>query len=160
MKRFNSFVSIICIAMVFTFAAAAPVPRVVNICGAGVAEAAVYSLDTVLSLLASIGGAGAVIIIVAATTGYAGCVALVAALALLGGPFGILGGVFATAGISVLIYAIGQYGVDYVMERLVLRWKEQGKSVSEIEDEINNMSSVLVSYDTKAKAIAYVRRYM
>lgn len=153
--------SLICIAAtVFAFAVTLPVPYAGNFCGAGVAEAAAYSLDTVITVLASVGGAGAVIVLVAATTGLAGAVALTSALALLGGPFGMLGGVFATAGLAVLSYAIGQYGVDYIMERLVLRWKAQGKSANEIEDEINDMSSILVSDDTKARAITFVRRYM
>jgi hypothetical protein len=57
------------------------------------------SLDTVASKIAALGVPGLVLVVAMAFTGFAGAAAITAALAMLGGPLGMLGGI-AVLGIS------------------------------------------------------------
>lgn len=123
------------------------------------AEAAIISLESVVALFAGCGGAGLVVFLVASTTGLAGAAALTKALFLMGGPFGLLGGVIATAGLGILLSYTSEYGVDYVVQKFVEKWERDGKSKYEILESIDDMGC-LVSDSTKYSAKAYVKKYM
>lgn len=160
-KIYKAVITYACILIVvFSAVGIVPLPAISDISFVHAAEAAIINLETVITMLAAIGGSGAVVVIVAATTGLTGAAALVTALSLMGGPLGILGGVFATAGVSLLCYSISQYGVGYILERLAQKWKADGKSVAEIEAEIDNISGLVVSDTTKEAAKRAVKRYM
>ncbi len=124
--------------------------------GTSVAQAAIWSLEEMITLLAGLGGAGGVVLLVAATTGLAGGAALVAALAMLGGPFGILGGIFAVAGIAILVKYIADYGFEYMMVRLVAEWKKDGKSLYQIKADIDDLPGWIVSDSLKRKTKARI----
>jgi len=77
------------------------------------------TLDSVIEKIVALGVPGLVLVIVIATTGLAGGAAIVAALAALGGPFGMMGGI-AVLGLLVLISrAIAEYGVETVANRVI-----------------------------------------
>lgn len=124
------------------------------------ASAAIYSLDTVVSILAGVGGAGAVIVIVAATTGLVGAAALTTAISMLGGPFGILGGVFVTAGLSILVYNISKYGAGMILEKIAQKWKSDGKTLRDIEKDIDDIPGYIVSEGVKEKTKKTISEYM
>ena len=60
------------------------------------------SLDKIADKIAALGVPGLVLVIVMGTTGWAGAAALTTALAVLGGPLGMLGGI-ALLGVMLLI---------------------------------------------------------
>ena len=115
------------------------------------------SLDKVIEKIVALGVPGLVLVIVIATTGLAGGAAIVAALATLGGPFGMLGGL-AVLGLLVLISdAIAEYGAVAVANRVVEGLIKKGMTKEEIIRKID--SYWWVSDNLKGKLKEYVRNY-
>jgi len=80
---------------------------------------------------------------------------LVAALAFLGGPFGMIGGIAALLLISAVSTAIAKYGIDAIAEGVVKKMINDGKSKSKIISEIESFP--IISDDLKSKLKNYVR---
>lgn len=95
-------------------------------------------LDKVAEKVAALGVPGIILVVVISTTGVLGGAAIVVALATLGGPFGMLGGL-AVLGILVLISnALAKYGIDKLMEAILRKMKEKEQSREEILKKIEN----------------------
>ena len=95
-------------------------------------------LDKIIEKIVALGVPGLVLVIVIATTGLAGGAAIVAALATLGGPFGMMGGL-AVLGLLVLIsHAIAEYGVEIVANRVIQGLLKNGMSKEEIIKKLDN----------------------
>lgn len=95
-------------------------------------------LDKIVEKVVALGVPGLVLVIVIATTGLAGGAAIVAALAALGGPFGMMGGL-AVLGLLVLIsHAIAEYGVEIVANRVIQGLLKNGMSKEEIIKKLDN----------------------
>ena len=93
-------------------------------------------LDKIIDKIAALGIPGIVLVIIISTTGLAGGAALVAALAVLGGPLGMMGGI-AALGLMVLISkAITTYGIEKIVQGVVGRLKGKGLSKDKIKTEI------------------------
>lgn len=88
-------------------------------------------MDKAVSSIAAVGIPGLVLIIAVSASGYVGAAALTTALAALGGPFGMLGGVGMLLIVSVVVKAISEFGVDSVFQAVVgqLRNKARLKRV-------------------------------
>ncbi len=94
-------------------------------------------MDKVVDKIAGFGIPGLVLLIVMGTTGFAGAAAITTALAVLGGPLGMLGGI-AMLGLLVFISkAISDWGFERVLTNVVRRLEDEGKSKSEIIETIN-----------------------
>ena len=89
-------------------------------------------MDKVVEKLVALGIPGLVLLVVIATSGLAGGAALMAALALLGGPFGALGGIAMLGVMSLVAAAITKYGVSAIFKAVVSGLVESGTSKSEI----------------------------
>ncbi len=114
------------------------------------------SLDKIAEKIAALGIPGLILAIAIATSGLAGGAAIVVALATLGGPFGMLGGI-ALLGILVLISnAIATYGAEAVVNKVIANLKTKGLSKEEILKKIN---SYPISMGLKLKAKEYIEKY-
>ena len=88
--------------------------------------------DKVVAFIVGLGIPGIVLLIAIATTGLTGGAAIVAALATLGGPFGMLGGM-ALLGVMVLISkGIATYGFEEILVVCLKGLREKGISKAEI----------------------------
>lgn len=95
-------------------------------------------MDKVVEKLVALGVPGLVLLVVIGTSGLAGGAAIVAALAALGGPFGMLGGI-AVLGIMTLVSgAVAKYGVEAIFKAVVKGLVEKGTSKPEIRRQISN----------------------
>ena len=95
------------------------------------------SLDFVAEKVAGLGVPGLVLIVVISMGGLTGGAAIVAALAALGGPFGMMGGLV-VLGILVLISnALAEWGIDKVFEAVLNKLKQDGMSKDSIHAKLN-----------------------
>lgn len=93
-------------------------------------------IDKVAERIAGFGIPGLVLLVAMSVSGWAGGAAIVTALATLGGPFGMLGGI-ALLGVLVFIAsAIPKFGFWEIFKRVLDNLKEQGKTTEEILQEI------------------------
>ena len=112
-------------------------------------------LDKVIDKIVALGIPGLVLVIVVSTTGLVGAAAITTALALLGGPLGMLGGI-ATLGILLLISkAITVYGIEKIVYGVVNRFEKKGISKAEI---IKKVESYLISKSLKEKIISQLNK--
>ena len=113
-------------------------------------------LDRVVSWLVGLGVPGLVLLIAISIGGLTGGAAIVAALATLGGPFGMIGGI-ALLGLLVLVSrAIAKYGVDEIFVRVVSGLIQKGVRK---EDIIAAVEYYPVSADLKRKLKELIQRH-
>lgn len=96
------------------------------------------TLDKVIEKIVALGVPGLVLVIVVAAVGPAGGAAIVTALALLGGPFGMWGGLAVLCLLVLIANAIAQYGVEVVAKRVIKELEEKGLSKKEILDKVES----------------------
>lgn len=89
-------------------------------------------MDQIVDKIAGLGVAGLVLIFVISTGGLAGAAAFTAALAALGGPFGMAGGLITLGLIVIISSAIAKYGVEALSRAVVLRLIEKGANKKEL----------------------------
>lgn len=122
------------------------------------ASAAFYSLNSLLNSLAAFGVPGLILITVMAFTGLSGAAALTAALAILGGPGGMIGGIAVLGLIGGISYYIAREGADVVIDQYIDILKDRGYTKEGIIDEIQDFSPMLISQENKDRAIGRVIR--
>lgn len=109
--------------------------------------------DKVIASIAGLGVPSLVLIVAIFAGGLAGGAAIVAALALLGGPLGMLGGL-ALLGVLVMISkAITDYGFEVVFKAVLKKLKERGVTKQEI---LRKIAEYPISDDLKAKLQNYI----
>jgi hypothetical protein len=114
-------------------------------------------LDKVIEKIVALGVPGFVLVIVIAAVGPVGGAAIVTALATLGGPLGMMGGL-ALLGLLVLISnAIAGYGSERVAYEVIQGLVKQGMSKEEIIEKID--SYWFLSYSLKKKMKDMVENY-
>ncbi len=111
-------------------------------------------MDKVVQKLVAMGIPGLILLGIAAAMPYAGAVALTAALAAMGGPFGLIGGVVAIGVLALVVDAISEYGFEAIGKRVVEGLKEDGLSRSEIIAKVNGYS--MLSKSLKKKILEVV----
>lgn len=95
-------------------------------------------MDKVVTNIAAIGVPGLVLIIAVSASGYVGAAALTTALAALGGPFGMFGGISALLLVSVIAKAISEFGVDAIFQAVVAQLLKQGETQKSILEKIRH----------------------
>ncbi|PAX51620.1 GTPase [Brunnivagina elsteri] len=107
-------------------------------------------MDEVIRKIAALGLPGVILLIVMATTGLTGGAAIVSALALLGGPAGMLGGI----GVLGLTVAIADYLTKLGIELMLIRTYEirsEKESVENLCQEIDKLPHVSNELKEKVK---------
>lgn len=113
-------------------------------------------MDELVDKLAGLGVAGLVLVGLVATSSYAGAVAITTSLALLGGPFGMIGGVLVLTLIAAISSTIAKVGVEALAKAVVQKLKDSGSLESAIIQEINNFP--MISEGLRAQLREYVRQ--
>ena len=73
-----------------------------------------------------------VLVVAVAFSGLAGGAAVVAALAFLGGPFGMMGGILVLGLLVLISKALTEFGFQPIFKRVLLGLKEKGQTQAEI----------------------------
>lgn len=113
-------------------------------------------MDKIIARLVSLGVPGLILLIAIATSGLAGGAAIMASLALLGGPFGAIGGILGLGLIVLISNAIAEYGAESILEGVLRGLKEKGMTKSEI---IKDIDGRWISLELKLKLKAYVDQF-
>lgn len=112
--------------------------------------------DKLIAKLVALGIPALVLLIVIATTGLAGGAAIVAALAILGGPLGMLGGI-AVLGLLVLVCnGLAEYGFEAIFVAVLKGLKEKGHTKAAI---LKAIDSYPISIGLKLKLKMYVEQF-
>ncbi|NER81129.1 MAG: hypothetical protein F6K42_16495 [Leptolyngbya sp. SIO1D8] len=110
-------------------------------------------MDQIVDKVAALGVPGLVLLVAMAVTGWAGAAAITTALALLGGPFGMLGGIAVLGILGLMSQGLTEYGLEKIFQAVVEEFRKQGKSKSDIEKEV---TSYPISKDLKLKIKDYL----
>ena len=109
-----------------------------------------------VAALVGLGVPGLVLLAVMATSGFAGAAAITSALATLGGPAGMIGGIAALIALGLASKAIAQYGYPKVAEAVVRGLITKGESKESIRRKLDAIPRWIISQDARAKAMAAV----
>jgi uncharacterized membrane protein len=115
-----------------------------------------FNMDELVNKLAGMGVAGLVLVGLVATSSYAGAVAITTSLALLGGLFGMLGGVVVLTLIASVSSMIAKVGVETFAKAVVKKLMDNGVSASSIIQEISGFP--MITEGLKAQLREYVRQ--
>jgi uncharacterized membrane protein len=113
-------------------------------------------MDKIVEKIVALGVPGIVLFVAITASGWAGAAAITAALAFLGGPFGMLGGIAMLGIVSLISKGISEYGAEAILQEIVKKFKENGKSKDDIEKEINNYP---ISRELKLKIKDYLSNF-
>lgn len=111
-------------------------------------------MDEILDKIAALGVPGLVLLVAMAITGWAGAAAITTALAMLGGPFGMLGGIAVLGILGIISKGLAEYGFEKMFQGVVDRLQANGKSKASIESEIQ--SYFFISRTLKLKIKDYL----
>jgi hypothetical protein len=112
------------------------------------------NFDKLVARLVALGVPGLVLVV--ATTGLAGGAAIVAALATLGGPFGMWGGVAVLLLLVLISYALAEYGFEMVFVAVLKGLRQKGLTKQQI---LNTIDSYPISIALKLKLRMYVEQF-
>ena len=94
-------------------------------------------ITTVVEIITGLGVPGLVLLVAMSISGWTGAAAITTALATLGGPLGMLGGITLLGGLVLIASAIPRFGFWEIFKRVLEKLKEQGKTNEEILREID-----------------------
>ena len=112
-------------------------------------------MDKVVQKLVAMGVPGLILLAIASTTGLLGGAALVTALSVMGGPFGLMGGIAAIGLLALTVDAISEYGVEKIGKQVVNGLQKDGLTKSDIIKKIDSYSLVSKSLKKKMKEMVY-----
>ena len=102
----------------------------------------IISLDDIGRKIASLGTpaiAFAVAASIAGGTGLAGGAVITTALAMLGGPLGMVGGLLSLGVLTIIADAVSKYGIEAVLGTTFQKRIEQGITVEQVYKEIDEL---------------------
>jgi len=108
------------------------------------------AIEKVVQGLVGLGVPGLVLLVAVATSGYAGAAALTSALATLGGPLGMIGGIAVLLLLVPTSRAIAKYGLPRI-SALVIRGLAKEHSPEEIRDRISKYPAWVISKELRSK---------
>ncbi|MFN5515743.1 MAG: hypothetical protein ACK5CA_13645 [Cyanobacteriota bacterium] len=94
-------------------------------------------MDKIVDKIAALGVPGLVLLVAMAVTGWTGAAAITTALALLGGPFGMLGGIAVLGIMGLVSQGIAQYGFPEIFKAVVYQLYTNGMSKESILKEVS-----------------------
>ncbi len=115
-----------------------------------------FPFDKLIARLVALGIPALVLIAAIASTGLAGGAAIVAALAMLGGPFGMMGGVLVLGLLVLISHAIADYGFETVFLRVLRGLRAKGYTKAQI---LKTIEAYPISLELKLKLAAYIEKF-
>jgi len=112
--------------------------------------------DKLIARIIALGIPGLVLVVAIFTSGFVGAAAIVAALAALGGPLGMVGGILALGLLVLIGQAITEYGFETVFCSVLRGLKERGNTKEQI---LKKIDSYLISLELKLKLRLYVEKF-
>ena len=119
-------------------------------------------LDTLAVRVSALGVPSLVLIIIMATTGFAGAAAFVTALAVLGGPFGMWGGMITMGTMVIISGAVAKFGLTAVFQAVLTELYKKGITKYEIIEHISgypitiSLKKNLIDHINKVDSRAYI----
>lgn len=110
-------------------------------------------MDKIIDKIAALGVPGLVLLVAMAASGWAGGAAIVTALATLGGPLGMLGGIGALIVLALISKGLTSYGFEAMFKATVNKLVAQGTSKDEIRKKV---SKYPISKDLKRKILTHL----
>jgi GTP-binding protein EngB required for normal cell division len=109
-------------------------------------------MDEAIRKVAALGLPAIILVIVMATTGLTGAAAITSALAILGGPVGMLGGIFALGTVGVLADILAKFGIELVLMR-IYEIRSEKEPVEKLCQEIDNLPFINNGLKQKLKTV-------
>ncbi|WP_225969314.1 hypothetical protein [Dokdonia sp. PRO95] len=107
-------------------------------------------IDNIVETISGFGVPGLILLITISVSGLAGGAALTASLAILGGPFGMLGGIGVLGVMMLISRAISKYGFEKIYYLVLKELIEKGETKESI---INRIKGYPISKVMKLKLI-------
>ena len=114
------------------------------------------TLDKLVRTLVALGVPGLILVVAVSVSGLSGGAAIVAALAMLGGPLGMVGGIAALGAIVLISDALADDGFELLFRRVLKGLRKKGKSKGSI---LRTIHSLPISHRLRSKGRKYVERY-
>jgi hypothetical protein len=108
-------------------------------------------LERVVQGLVALGIPGLVLLVAVATSGFAGAAALTTALAALGGPLGMIGGIGVLMLLVLASQALARYGLPRVSRPVVKGLLAAGHSPQAIRDQVRKYPQWIISGELRKK---------
>ena len=112
-------------------------------------------MDRAIETIAAFGVPGLVLLVAIHLVGLTGGAAIVAALAALGGPLGMLGGIALLILISQIARWIAKYGIEQIGRGVVRKLQDAGHTLEEI---LRTIDGYPLSRSLKERLKAYIRK--
>ena len=113
------------------------------------------NIDKAAEIIAGFGIPGLVLLVAVSTIGYVGAAATTTALATLGGPLGMLGGIAGLGVLAFIAVAISKFGFKLIFKKVIKNLKEKGHTIEEIKQKIE---SYPISKELKLKLRNHIDR--
>ncbi|WP_075831771.1 hypothetical protein [Deinococcus marmoris] len=110
-------------------------------------------MDKIIDKIAALGIPGLILLVMISISGFAGAAAITSSLAILGGPFGMLGGIAVLGIIGLISRSITKYGFENLLMATAMRLIEKGHTREEVIEAINRL---LISRDLKNRIIKII----
>jgi hypothetical protein len=110
-------------------------------------------LQKTANALVGLGVPGLFLVAVMATTGFAGAAAITTALAALGGPAGMLGGIATLIALGLASKALAEYGFPKVAHAVVSGLIKRGESKERIRQKLDSVPRWVISGAARAAVI-------
>ncbi|MGA9670414.1 MAG: hypothetical protein WBQ94_14470 [Terracidiphilus sp.] len=106
-----------------------------------------------VEVLVGMGVPGLILLAVMVTSGFAGAAAITTALAALGGPFGMLGGITLLIGMGLAAKALAEYGYPKLAQAVVRGLIEKGESRDSIRKTLHSIPKWIISSRIRNKVL-------
>lgn len=113
--------------------------------------------DKLVETIAGLGVPGLVLLFAMALTGYAGAAAITTALASLGGPAGMLGGIAVLILLALISRGLAKWGLERIAKAVMQKLIDKGETKGSILEKINSYR--FISKDLKLKLKDFVNEY-
>ncbi len=114
------------------------------------------TIDKVVEIIAALGVPGLVLIMLMAASPWYGAAAMTSSLAVLGGPFGMAGGLAALPVLGLIARALAKFGFKQVFQAVLIKLMDDGKTIEEILEKID---SYPMSKELKRKLKELIEKY-
>lgn len=113
-------------------------------------------LDKIVDKIAALGVPGIVLLVTMHLVGWTGGAALTTALAALGGPLGMFGGIALLAVLVMISKGLSEYGFERILVASLKRMEKKGKSKQDILQEIDGYR--FISSSMKSRISRSIRK--